>query len=176
LGRVVEVTINYLEQCERPRFAPASLASGRFAIMRVEEPPVSFYRYLYNLVGEPYFWVSRRRLSDPQIEEIIRDPKVHILSLYVAGAPLGFAELDLRQPETAELKFFGIAPQIQGRGLGRYFLTHALDYAWALQPTKLRLETCTLDHPAALPLYQKLGFKVFDQKRGEVVIPESGSK
>ncbi len=33
---------------------------------------------------------------------------------------------------------------------------------------RIRLETCTLDHPAALSLYQKLGFSVYDQRKGEV--------
>jgi len=33
---------------------------------------------------------------------------------------------------------------------------------------RLRIETCTLDHPAALPLYQKFGFTVFDQRKGQV--------
>ncbi|TGV78967.1 GNAT family N-acetyltransferase, partial [Mesorhizobium sp. M2D.F.Ca.ET.145.01.1.1] len=32
------------------------------------------------------------------------------------------------------------------------------------------VQTCTLDHPAALPLYQKLGFKPVAQKK-EIVHP-----
>ncbi len=34
------------------------------------------------------------------------------------------------------------------------------------------VQTCTLDHPAALPLYQKLGFQPVGQKK-EVIRPLS---
>ena len=43
-------------------------------------------------------------------------------------------------------------------GLGRWFLGAALEAAWAHEPQAVVVQTCTLDHPAALPLYQKLGF------------------
>lgn len=168
MARKLDVTITYLEQSDRPRMPPFACPPGKVAIMRLEAPTVSFYRFLYRLVGDPYFWVSRRRLGDDELAKIIRDDKVHVLALYVGGVPGGMAELDFRDREAAELKFFGVAPDFQGRGFGRYFLSHALDYAWSLAPRRLRLETCTLDHPAALPLYQKLGFSVFDQQSGQV--------
>ncbi|MBI1365947.1 MAG: GNAT family N-acetyltransferase [Alphaproteobacteria bacterium] len=140
--------------------------------MRAENPPVHFYRYIYRLVGDPYHWVSRRRLTDGELAAILSDPAVYIYVLYLAGAPAGFAEIDFRTGKTAEIKFFGLAPEAIGRGLGRYFLTNAIEMAWDLGPKRVRLETCTLDHPAALPLYQKLGFTVFDQRKGQVELIE----
>ena len=131
-----------------------------------------FYRYLYRLVGDPYHWVSRRRLSDGELATIVSDPAVYLYVLYVCGAPAGFAEIDFRTQKTAEIKFFGLAPDYLGRGLGRYFLIQTLELAWDLGPKRVKLETCTLDHPAALPLYQKLGFTVFDQRKGEVELIE----
>lgn len=168
MARKLDVTITYLEQQGRPRMAPVARPPGKVAVMRVEAPTLSFYRYLYRLVGDPHHWVSRRRLGDAELQAIIGDERVHVLALYVGGVPGGMAEFDFRDVTAAELKFFGLAPDFQGRGYGRYFLAHAIDYAWSLAPARLRLETCTLDHPAALPLYQKLGFSVFDQKSGEV--------
>ena len=35
--------------------------------------------------------------------------------------------------------------------------------AWESSPNKVTVNTCTLDHPAALPLYQKLGFTPIGQ-------------
>ena len=168
MTRKVDVTITYLEQKARPVLPTPARPPGKIAIMRAENPPPTFYRYLYRLVGDPHFWMSRRRLSDTELSKIISDARVHIYVLYVGGVPVGMAEVDTRSAAAAELKFFGVAPPFHGLGIGRFFLTHVIDLAWALAPRRLRLETCTLDHPAALPLYQKLGFQVFDQQAGQV--------
>jgi len=168
VGRKIDVSITYLEQTQRPVMRPVGRPPLKIAILRVEDPPVHFYRYLYRLIGDPYHWMSRRRLSDERLAAIIKDPNVHVYVLYVAGAPAGLAEIDARNAETAEIKFFGLAQDFHGKGLGRFFLSNAIELAWALNPKRVRLETCTLDHPAALPLYQKMGFTVFDQKKGQV--------
>ncbi|TIX52655.1 MAG: GNAT family N-acetyltransferase, partial [Mesorhizobium sp.] len=42
--------------------------------------------------------------------------------------------------------------------------------AWSHGPRRVTVQTCTLDHPAALPLYQKLGFAPVAQKK-EIVHP-----
>jgi hypothetical protein len=49
-------------------------------------------------------------------------------------------------------------PHAIGLGLSRWFLGCAIRTAWEVKPDVVSIETCTLDHPAALPLYQKMGF------------------
>ncbi|MGF1544873.1 MAG: GNAT family N-acetyltransferase [Parvularculaceae bacterium] len=168
MGRKIDVTITYLEQRVRPHLPDARPPEGRFAILRAVDPPVHYYRYLYALVGDPHHWVSRKRLGDEELAAIIQHPDVRVYVLYADGVPAGFTEIDARESDDVEIKFFGLAPDFAGRGLGRYFLTHAIELAWSLGPARVRLETCTLDHPSALPLYQKLGFSVFDQRKGSV--------
>ena len=172
MTRKLDVTITYLEQTERPAPAAIGLPPVKVAILRAENPPVHFYRYLYELIGDPYFWVSRRNLDDENLHEIISDESVYVYVLYAGGVPAGMAELDARKKNLVEIKFFGLAPEFIGRGLGRYFLRQTIDLAWSLNPERVRLETCTLDHPRALPLYQRFGFSVFDQRRGQVEINE----
>ena len=55
-----------------------------------------------------------------------------------------------------------------GLGLGRWFLGAAIEAAWATGPKQIVVQTCTLDHPAALPLYQKLGFSPVGQVKEAV--------
>jgi GNAT superfamily N-acetyltransferase len=172
LNNKVEVTITYLEQNERPGLPHPASPGFPVALMRAENPPVHFYRYLYRLVGDPWNWVSRRRMSDEDLAAIIHDEKVFLYVLYVEGVPGGFAELDARDPETHEVKFFGLAPDFVGCGLGKFFLYNVIDLAWSHAPKKLQIETCTLDHPAALPLYQKAGFSVVDRRSGVVELME----
>ncbi len=165
-GDQIEVTVTYLEQREKPALAAPPPSRRKTAIMRAENPPVHFYRYLYELIGAPYNWVSRRRMSDDELASIIHHEKVFLYVLYVDGVPAGMAEIDACVADTHELKFFGLAPDFIGAGLGRFFLANAVNLAWSGGPRRVRLETCSLDHPAALPLYQKFGFAVIDRRTG----------
>jgi len=167
-GKKIAVTITYLEQRARPVLPTPPKPRCKIALLRAENPPVHFYRYLYRLVGDSCNWVSRRRMSDEELRTILQNPAIDLYVLYVDGVPGGFAEIDRTGDEFHEIKFFGLAPDFTGGGLGRFFLTHIIDLAWAAGPKSVRLETCTLDHPAALPLYQKFGFTVFDQRKGVV--------
>ena len=167
-GNKIEVTITYLEQLERPTLPIVPRPSQKIALLRLENPPLDYYRYLYRLVGDPWKWVSRRRMKDDTLRTIIHDSKVYIYVLYADGAPAGFAEIDARYDDACEIKFFGLSPNFTGCGLGRFFLTNIIELAWSLGAPRVKLETCTLDHPAALPLYQKMGFTVCDQRKGVV--------
>jgi predicted N-acetyltransferase YhbS len=66
---------------------------------------------------------------------------------------------------TAELAYFGIMPEFIGMGLGPYLLGQALDMLWHKEPARVLVNTCTLDHPKALPLYQRFGFRPYDQQK-----------
>lgn len=173
--RQVDVTITYLRQSERPAYAPQARPPGKLAILRAEDPPAHFYRYLYDLVGRRWNWVSRRSLSDADLLKIIRDPAVNIFVLYVGGVPAGMTEIDATDRTSVAIQFFGLSPDFIGKGLSRFFLSNAIDLAWSHDPDEVRIETCTLDHPAALALYQKLGFVVFDQGTGRVDLLEQES-
>ena len=54
-------------------------------------------------------------------------------------------------------------PDFIGQGLGKWFLQWTIDKAWSYSPQRIWLHTCTLDHPAALPMYKKAGFEVFKE-------------
>lgn len=168
-----EVIITYLRQCERPRFAPQARPPAKISIMRAEAPPLHFYRYLYGVVGGPWHWTTRKNLSDDVLAAIIHHPRIYFYVLTIGGVPAGMSEIDATHPPVTEIRFFGLAPEFIGKGYGRYFLSNIIDLAWLTEPTEVRIETCTLDHPAALPLYQKFGFTVFDQRKGEVDIADA---
>ncbi len=171
----IEVTITYLEMRDAPARPPVPLPRTRskVALLRAERPTVGFYRYLYNAVGAPWRWYERNQLSDESLAAIINDDRVEIYVLYCDGAPAGYAELDFRQDEEVELAYFGLIRDYMGRGLGPYMLDWAVDTAWSRRPRRLWVHTCTLDHPAALAVYQKAGFVPYDQRT--VTIPDPGA-
>ena len=58
-----------------------------------------------------------------------------------------------------------------GRRLGYFFLYHTCLNAWTRPITRLTVNTCTLDHPRALPLYQRIGFNAFSREERFVELP-----
>ena len=162
----LEVTFTYLEMHERPKRprARAPMMHSPMQMMRAHKPTIGFYRYLYNAVGEPWLWYERRVMDDAKLRTILDDELIEIYVLYFGGVPAGYAELNRRTPPDIELNYFGLVPDFIGRGLGGYFLDAVTDIAWDHEPARLWLHTCTLDHPRALPNYQKAGFVPYGQK------------
>lgn len=167
MGEKKVTTVTHLEMFQDPVLR-CPMPRGKFLLAKAEQIPVHYYRYLYDAVGRDYFWVNRKRLSDPELLAIIHDPKVEIYVLYLNGAPAGFAELDFRRMPTADLAFLGIMPDFIGQGLGRFLLCEAIETAWMHKPKRLTVQTCTLDHPTALPLYQRNGFSPCGQETVEL--------
>lgn len=167
MGLKKATTVTHLEMLREPSLSCPS-PRGKFALIRAEKPPIHFYRYLYDTVGKDYFWVNRKALNNEELAAIIHDDRVHIFVLHLNGCPAGFAELDFRQMPTAELSFLGILPEFVGQGLGRFLLCESIEIAWMHRPKRLTVQTCTLDHPSALPLYQRNGFTPCGQQ--EVIL------
>lgn len=169
--RFVETVVTHLEM-RAPPDAPAIAAPApAVEVRRAVRPTVSFYRYLYDAVGGPWTWTERRLMDDEDLAAIVRDPRVEILVLWVDGVPAGYAELDRRAPPDVELAYFGLVPEFIGRGLGRFLLDAALRRAWREGPARVRVHTCDLDHPRALGVYEKSGFRVYDRRMGRVTVP-----
>ena len=170
MGKTYPITITHLEMLA-PLTQAVPRPAGQIAIIRAHKPPVHFYRYLYNTIGADYIWVDRRRLDDATLAKIIHDPMIEIYVLYLAGCPAGYAELKFGISVEAEISYFGLMPDFTGRGLGRFFLAETIHTAWARDIGRLTVQTCTMDHPAALPLYQKCGFTPYAQEKTEVELP-----
>ncbi|WP_422024698.1 GNAT family N-acetyltransferase [Pyruvatibacter mobilis] len=167
MGRKHKTTVTFLSMDAEPdNHVP--VPARKMALMRCMKPPLHFYRYLYDGIGRDHIWVDRKRKSDEELAAIIHDDLTEIYVLYVDGAPAGFAELNFREPGICELVYLGLTPDSVGGGLGEYLLAQAIDIAWQHPITKMKVQTCTLDHPRALGLYQRLGFVPYAQTETEV--------
>jgi GNAT superfamily N-acetyltransferase len=166
----IEVTVTFLEMAAPPAYSPPLPMGRQIALLKTRDIPLHFYRYLQDRIGRKWQWVNVLRLSDEELSAKIHAPGRDIRVLYLDGAPAGFFDL---KPETRgplEIAYFGMMEQAMGLGLGRWFLGAAIEAAWSHHPSVVTVQTCTLDHPAALPLYQKLGFSPVGQAR-EMVVP-----
>ena len=153
------VRVTHLEMLSPPAAGAPMPSRPRLALKRAPRIPLAFYRRLYEQVGKPHHWMARREMDDAELSAIVHHEDTEIRVLYGDGAPAGFMELDLsRKPQEIEIVYFGLSPDFQGLGIGKFFLSRALDAAWAHAPSKVTLHTNTLDSPRALRIYRKAGF------------------
>lgn len=164
----IPVTVTFLEMNRPPAIYAHPPANLNIALMKTREMPLHFYRYLQDRVGRKWQWVNVLRLSDEELAAKLQKPGRDIRVLYLDGAPAGFFDIDPHKADETEIAYFGMMDHATGLGLGRWFLGAAIEAAWATGPRQVVVQTCTLDHPAALPLYQKLGFSPVGQKREDV--------
>lgn len=154
----VAVNVSFLRMDKAPT-SPAPALPTRFQLVRLEAPTVAFYRYLYNTVGADYVWWLRRTMPDHELATLLSYPQVSMHVLYAGGEPAGFFELDARQFPDINLSYFGLLPQAIGLGIGQAFLRQAVDTVWRMGARGMTVNTCTADHPRALPGYLKVGFR-----------------
>lgn len=150
--------VTSLEMTSRPalRVMPAS----DLRLERWATPSTEKYRILYRRVGEHWLWFSRLELDDEALAAIIRHPQVRIWAvLDRRGIEIGILELDFRQAGQCEIAFFGVVPELAGKGHGKWLMAMALQAGWA-EPgvERIWVHTCSLDAPGALNFYVRSGF------------------
>jgi len=161
---LIETTVTYLEMFSLPETPAVPAPPIKLQLLRLESPTTGYYLYLYDAIGSEWTWVNRKHMNKEELVKIIQDELVEIFVIYIGGAPAGYVELDRRNKPDIELAYFGLVPEYIGLGLGRYFLDWAIRQAWSYGPKRVWVNTCTEDHPRALPLYQRLGFQVYAQE------------
>jgi len=166
----VSVMVTFLRMDQRPADKARPLPHG-VEVRRDRWCSVEQYRALYNGVGGQYVWWLRRIVPDHALAAMLRDARVSIHVLHVNGEPAGFYELDRTPWPAVNLSYFGLLPHAVGQGLGVAFLRHAVDTAWAMGPRAMTVNTCTADHPRALPTYVRAGFRPVRQVREEWNVP-----
>jgi GNAT superfamily N-acetyltransferase len=159
----MNVKVTYLQMFANPSQVVPLPREG-LTVIHARKPTIAYYRFLYDAVGRRWQWLGRRKLSDEELARIIHDSRDEVHVLHVEGVPAGFAELDRRVEGEIELTQFGLMPEFIGQGLGKFFLGWTIDRAWSHGPRRLWLHTCSLDHPAALPNYQKAGFQIYREE------------
>ncbi len=149
--------VTTLEMHARPR--PRPLPASPLRLVAWPKPTPDAYRTLFRRVGGPWLWYSRLVMRDAElIAATHRDEtQVHAV-IDPAGIEVGLLELTHPEPDWCALDYFGLVPELTGRGHGNWLMQLAMAMAWRPEVTMVRVNTCTLDHPAALGFYRRHGF------------------
>ncbi len=170
-GRTIETVVTYLVMRAAPKALPPMPVGPRLALMRVENIPLHYYRYLYGAVGAHWLWLERLTLGDEDLVAKIHKQGVEVFVLYANGAPAGYYELDFAEPRETKLVYFGLMAEWTGRKIGPWLLGSAVAEGFSRGAERITVNTCTLDHPAALPLYQRLGFEPVAREERRLAVP-----
>jgi GNAT superfamily N-acetyltransferase len=149
----VGAVVTYLEMTGRPK--PRPLPASPFRLERWPDPDPARYRLLFERVGTRWLWYSRLAMDDQRLRAEMAE--VHAI-VDRSGIEIGLLELDFRQPGLCLIRFLGLVPELAGKGHGGWLFAQTLMLAWRPGVRRVAVNTCTLDHPAALPAYLKAGF------------------
>ncbi len=164
----VEAHIWSLRMPARPAKPRARPPRAGIRVVEARRITASFYRYLYETVGAPWCWTGRRLIGDAELLRRLHAPGIEVQVMWSDGVPAGYVELAADEPPAVWICYFGLLPDFIGRGLGRFLLDWSIDRAWDMGAAEVRVQTCDLDHPAALPNYLRAGFEV-DSERVDTV-------
>jgi len=149
----VGAVVTFLEMRERPAERPSPASTLRLERWATVEP--ERYRNLFRRVGGRWLWFSRLAMGDPEL--LAKTDRVWEVR-DAAGGSVGMLELDFRSEGECLIRFLGLVPELAGHGHGRWLFAETLRLAWAPGVRLVKVHTCTLDHPAALPAYLRAGF------------------
>jgi len=165
----VEVTTYFLEMHAAPS-APAPVCPDNILVSK-STPSARAYLALYEAVGIQWLWYERSQLPIHELQSLVGDSRVSIHLLRHKGDVAGFSEIRSDPGGTTQILYFGLLPAFIGKGLGAYFLDWTIRYAFEKGPKRVRVHTCSLDHPRALATYINAGFSQYNCESGWVTIP-----
>ena len=149
----VGAVVTYLDMTRRPPLRPLPASTLRLERWRAPEP--ARYRLLFERVGARWLWYSRLAMDDERLRSEMAE--VHAV-VDRAGIEVGMIELDFRTRGQCLIRFLGLVPELAGKGHGAWLLAQTVALAWRPGVERVSVNTCTLDHPAALKAYLNAGF------------------
>lgn len=155
------ITTTYLEMRSREEVIPKAIGDDRFSVQEAPGKDWRLNRHFYLTVGQPWAWNDKRSWSDLQWQEYVEAGGLRTFVARFGDQAAGYYELRRHDDASIEIAYFGLLPRFVGRSLGGVLLTSALTEAWNMDPPRVWVHTCALDHPAALANYQARGMKIY---------------
>lgn len=141
-------------------------------LVRATEIPLWFFFAMYDAVGKNYLWEDMHLVPESETKQFLNDEQVCMFTMIRQGWPQGFFMHDTRVRGICEISYLGLVEAAIGKGLGGWLLDQAVTIGWQVNGvTKITVNTCTLDHANAMPLYLGRGFCVIRTENRQRTIP-----
>jgi ribosomal protein S18 acetylase RimI-like enzyme len=166
------ITITYLELRYEEEIQGTKSDIAGLRIERLAVPCRSFNAFMYRAVGGEWFWIDRLNWSEEEWCNYVQRDTLNTWGAWLHGAPCGYFELEQMGRERTEIASFGLLKQFSGCGLGKKLLLEALTMGRKAGQQRITVNTCSLDHPAALANYKARGMTIYHKETIEKMLPE----
>ena len=147
-------------------FAP----SNNLTIEQDKQKDFNINKFFYKEIGKDHYWRDRLIWSDKEWSKYISNKNLETWIMKVNGELVGFYEKEFHPKKNeVELINMGILKEYRKNRLGSIMLEHFIFNAFEIDPNRLWVHTCSLDHKYALHNYKSKGFKVFKEEEIDYV-------
>ena len=161
-----EIDRNYLEIFSLRDLVVSKKPSNEFIVELIDPANFQLNKFFYKNIGKKHRWFDRLVWTDKQWINYTVDKKVKTYVLKKEKDLVGYYELiSHTEQNEIEIAYLGILEEYQNQKLGSFLLTSAIQSSFLLNPNRVWVHTCSLDHKNALDNYLSRGMKVFKKEK-----------
>ena len=161
-----EIDRNYLEIFSLRDLVVSKKPSNEFIVELINPANFQLNKFFYKNIGKKHRWFDRLVWTDKQWIDYTVDKKVKTHVLKKDKDLVGYYELIFHTEQNEiEIAYLGILEEYQNQKLGSFLLTSAIQSSFLLNPNRVWVHTCSLDHKNALDNYLSRGMKVFKKEK-----------
>ena len=156
---------NYLEINSLKELKESKTKIDEYFVQLVEPNNFHLNKFFYKNVGKKHNWIDRLVWTENQWNKYISDKNVKTYILQKKEDYLGYFELIFyKDKNEVEIAYLGLLEEYQNKKLGSYLLISAIKNSFLMNPTRVWVHTCSLDHKNALNNYLSRGMKIFKKE------------
>ena len=160
---------NYLEITSITDLNESSILTDGYTVQIIEPEDFQLNKFFYKNVGKKYNWIDRLTWTEKQWIEYILKKNVKTYVLKKNDDLVGYFELITHDDKNeVEIAYLGLLEQYQSQKLGSYLLSSAIKNSFLINPQRVWVHTCSLDHKNALNNYIARGMKIFKKETIEI--------
>ena len=161
MNKIVER--NYLEIKSLTDLNESKNILEGYLIQLIKPADFQINKFFYKNVGKNHHWVDRLVWTEKQWVDYVSDKKVKTYVLKNKDDLVGYFELILHQNEI-EIAYLGLLEEYHNKKLVSYLLSSAIKKSFLVNPKRVWVHTCSLDHKNALNNYISRGMKIFKKE------------
>ena len=160
---------NYLEINSLADLKDSKISPAGYLVQLVEPVDFQLNKFFYKNVGKKHNWIDRLTWTEKKWIEYILKKNVKTYVLKKNDDLVGYFELIIHDDKNeVEIAYLGLLEEYQSQKLGSYLLSSAIKNSFLINPQRVWVHTCSLDHKNALNNYIARGMKIFKKETIEI--------
>ena len=156
------VTRNYLEINSIKDFNEGNKLQEDYSLILIDPVNFQLNKFFYKNIGRDHNWIDRLTWSEEKWIDYLSSGKVKTYVFKYKDDLVGFFELIFHlEKKEVEIAYLGILVDYQNKKLGSCLLSEAIKESFKVNPDRVWVHTCSLDHKNALKNYISRGMKIF---------------